>query len=80
MIWESEGLKYNGMFSSENNKKDPKKASKDKVVNQGEFLGAVFASAQLAYKRFLYLDLTAVTTGHPASLPVTAVSSILLPV
>lgn len=59
MIWESEGLKYNGMFSSENNKKDPKKASKDKVVNQGEFLGAVFASAQLAYKRFLYLDLTA---------------------
>lgn len=59
IIWESEGLKYNGMFSSENNKKDPKKASKDKVVNKGEFLGAVFASAQLAYKRFLYLDLTA---------------------
>lgn len=59
IIWESQGLKYNGMFSSENNKKDPKQASKDKVVNQGEFLGAVFASAQLAYKRFLYLDLTA---------------------
>ena len=59
VIWESHGLKYNGMFSSENNKRDPKQASKDKVVNQGEFLGAVFASAQVAYKRFLYLDLTA---------------------
>lgn len=59
LIWESEGLKYNGMFSAANNKKDPKKASKDGVENQGEFLGAVFASAQLAYKRYLYLDLTA---------------------
>lgn len=58
-IWESEGLKYNGIFNTENNKKDPKKASLDKIENKGEFLGAVFASAQLAYKRFLYLDLTA---------------------
>lgn len=58
-VWESQGLKYNGMFSSSNNKRDPKAASKDQVTNQGEFLGSVFASAQLAYKRFLYLDLTA---------------------
>ena len=59
MTWSSEGLKYNGMFSTNNNKKDPKAAGRDTGYNRGEFLGAVFASAQLAYKRFLYLDLTA---------------------
>ena len=59
MTWSSQGLKYNGMFSTNNNKKDPKSASNDSGYNRGEFLGAVFASAQLAYKRFLYLDLTA---------------------
>lgn len=59
LTWESEGLKYNGMFSTANNKKDPKKASKDTGYNKGEFLGAVFASGQVAYKRYLYLDLTA---------------------
>lgn len=58
-VWESQGLKYNGMFSSANNKRDPKTAGKDWVTNQGEFLGSIFASTQLAYKRFLYLDLTA---------------------
>lgn len=59
LTWESEGLKYNGMFSTENNKKNPKTASKDKGYNRGEFLGAVFASGQVAYKHYLYLDLTA---------------------
>lgn len=59
LTWESEGLKYNGMFSTSNNKKDPKKASKDTGYNRGEFLGAVFASGQVAYKRYLYLDVTA---------------------
>lgn len=59
LTWKSQGLKYNGMFSTENNKKDPKTASNDTGYKQGEFLSAVFASAQLAYKRFLYLDLTA---------------------
>jgi iron complex outermembrane receptor protein len=59
LTWRSQGLKYNGMFSTENNKKNPKDASRDTGYQQGEFLSAVFASAQLAYKRFLYLDLTA---------------------
>lgn len=59
ITWSSDGLKYNGMFSTENNKKDPKKASLDGGYTRGEFLGAVFGQAQLAYKRFLYLDLTA---------------------
>jgi iron complex outermembrane receptor protein len=57
--WNSDGLKYNGIFSTSNNKKNPKDASKDKGYQEGEFLGAVFASAQLAYDRFLYLDVTA---------------------
>lgn len=59
LTWKSDGLKYNGMFSTNNNKKDPKDASKDSGYNRGEFLGAIFASAQLAYQRYLYLDLTA---------------------
>ena len=59
MTWKSQGLKYNGMFSTNNNKRDPKTASLDSGYNRGEYLGAVFASAQLAYKRYLYLDLTA---------------------
>lgn len=59
ITWESEGLKYNGMFSTANNKKDPKRANKDTGYNRGEFMGAVFATGQLAYKRYLYLDLTA---------------------
>lgn len=59
MTWKSQGLKYNGMFSTNNNKKDPKEANRDSGYKKGEFMGAVFASAQLAYKRFLYLDLTA---------------------
>lgn len=59
LTWSSHGLKYNGMFSTNNNKRDPKAAGRDSGYNRGEFLGAVFASAQLAYKRFLYLDLTA---------------------
>lgn len=59
LTWRSEGLKYNGMFSTENNKKDPKKADRDKGYTRGEFLGAVFATGQVNYKRFLYLDLTA---------------------
>lgn len=59
MTWSSEGLKYNGMFSTNNNKKDPKRADKDTGYSRGEFLGAVFATGQLAYKRLLYLDLTA---------------------
>ncbi len=59
MTWSSDGLKYNGMFSTNNNKQDPKAANKDTGYDRGEFLGAVFASAQLAYKRYLYLDLTA---------------------
>ena len=57
--WASDGLKYNGVFSTNNNKKDPKNASKDKAYQNGEFLGAVFASAQLSYDRFIYLDVTA---------------------
>lgn len=59
MTWKSQGLKYNGMFSTSNNKKDPKDANRDSGYNRGEFFGAIFGSAQLAYKRFLYLDLTA---------------------
>lgn len=59
LTWKSQGLKYNGMFSTENNKKNPKTASLDSGYQQGEFLSAIFASAQLAYKRYLYLDLTA---------------------
>lgn len=55
----SQGLKYNGMFSTANNKKNPKDANKDSGYSRGEFMGAVFASGQIAYKRFLYLDLTA---------------------
>lgn len=57
--WESHGLKYNGMFSTNNNKRDPKSASRDKAENKGEFMSAVFGSAQLSYKRFLYLEMTA---------------------
>lgn len=59
LTWSSEGLKYDGMFSTANNKKDPKSANRDSGYNRGEFLGAVFATGQLAYKRYLYLDLTA---------------------
>lgn len=57
--WKSEGLKYNGMFSTNNNKKNPKNASYDGGYNRGECMSAVFGSAQLAYKRYLYLDVTA---------------------
>lgn len=58
MTWQSEGLKYNGMFSTENNKKNPKQANKDTGYTRGEFLCGVFGSALISYKRYLYLDLT----------------------
>lgn len=57
--WRSQGLKYNGMFSTANNKKNPKDANKDGGYSRGEFMGAVFASGQIAYDRYLYLDMTA---------------------
>lgn len=57
--WESDGLKYNGMFSTDNNKKNPKKVFSEEGYNKGEFLAGVFASAQFSYKRYIYLDLTA---------------------
>ena len=59
LTWSSQGLKYNGMFSTNNNKQDPKAARFDTGYNRSEFMGAVFGSAQLAYKRYLYLDVTA---------------------
>lgn len=59
LTWESHGLKYNGMFSTENNKVNPKDAGRDKGYNKGEFLAGIFGQAQFSYKRFLYLELTA---------------------
>jgi iron complex outermembrane receptor protein len=57
--WSSQGLKYNGMFSTENNKRDPKDAWRDTGYTRGESLSSVFASGQISYKRYLYVDLTA---------------------
>lgn len=58
LTYEAAGLKYNGMFSTANNKDNTKK-TRDTGYNRGEFLSAVFGSAQLAYKRYLYMELTA---------------------
>lgn len=57
--WRSQGLRYNGMFSTNNNKKDPKTAARDFGYNRSEAMNAVFGSAQLAFRHYLYLDVTA---------------------
>ncbi len=60
--WESNGLKYNGMFSTTNNKQLPTIGtynSTDTHYNKSEFMSSVYGSGQLAYKHYLYLDITA---------------------
>ena len=60
--WESRGLVYNGMFSVANNKSVVTAGvynNSGSIYNRGEFMAAVYGSGQLAYKRFLYLDVTA---------------------
>lgn len=57
--WTSEGLMVNGMFSTENNKKNPKDSSLDGGYNKSEFLSSVYGSGQIAYKHYLYFDVTA---------------------
>lgn len=57
--WESNGLKINGMFSTQNNKLSPNSSTFSGFgYNRSEFLSGVYGSGQLAYKHYLYLDVT----------------------
>lgn len=55
--WESNGLVYNGMFSTANNKFAPTSANWG--TQSSEMLYSVYGSGQLAYNHYLYLDITA---------------------
>jgi len=55
--WQSDGLLYNGMFSTANNKGTPNDLNWGR--NKSEFMYAVYGSAQLAYNHYLYMDITA---------------------
>ncbi|NDV63795.1 SusC/RagA family TonB-linked outer membrane protein [Bacteroides sp. 224] len=58
--WQSNGLLYNGMFSTVNNKFAPTVGNtRNWGYNKSEFMQAVYASGQLAYNHYLYLDITA---------------------
>ncbi|MDU1903384.1 MAG: SusC/RagA family TonB-linked outer membrane protein [Dysgonomonas sp.] len=56
--WQSNGLLYNGIFSTYNNKFAPTSVS-DYGYNKSEFMASVYGSGQLAYNHYLYLDITA---------------------
>lgn len=57
--WESNGLKINGLFSSRNNKLSPNSSTYSGFgYNRSEYLSGAYGSGQLAYKRYLYLDVT----------------------
>ncbi len=59
-VWESNGLIYNGMFSTSNVKKLPSIGTYSGLgYNKSELLSSVRSSAQLAYKHYLYFDVTA---------------------
>lgn len=61
-LWESNGLVYNGIFSTTNNKFVPSIGSyndKGAHYNKSEALYSVYGSGQLAYNHFLYFDITA---------------------
>lgn len=60
LLWESNGLKMNGVFSSANNKFLPSiGALNGWATKSSEMLYAVYGSGQLAYNHYLYLDVTA---------------------
>ncbi|MDL2215445.1 SusC/RagA family TonB-linked outer membrane protein, partial [Dysgonomonas sp. OttesenSCG-928-M03] len=58
--WQSNGLLYNGMFSTANDKGLPSLNNyRDWGYNRSEFMYSVYGSGQLAYNHYLYLDITA---------------------